>query len=188
MRRRSGGFSFFCAMVYYKNGVYFLVLLTLVGCVLPRSSKHSKQRDPYAEFESTFENFRLALLNQDCEGLARICKFPLSPSGVHLISNKVDTLPSGGLSKLLLLENCELLDSLELTLLAAFLYKEGDFRTVVDKNVYRTNFYFDSIEHHFRFEIGLIEVKNDDLGEYSIIFQFDEIDRRWLLNQIFIAG
>ena len=146
--------------------------------------------------KKTFIEFQTALLKKDCEKLVAISSFPIEGDmGLARLINSDD--PSEEMEKQnykitkeLLIQNCLFLDSTELQVLTQFDFNKQDSENGVKYSdcIYKSHIYIANDKSYFQWSVGCVELINQSIGEYSMIFTFKLIDGEYKLKQIHGAG
>jgi len=148
------------------------------------------------EIKKTFAEFQTAMLNQDCEKLVEVSSFPIQ--GDMGLARLVTSDPpridmekhNYEISKTLLTEKCTLMDSIELKVLEQFSVSNDSNNSGIEHNgcIYKAHLYFAEDNSYFQWSVGCVELIEEPIGEYSMIFTFKLIDGEYKLKQIHGAG
>jgi hypothetical protein len=143
-----------------------------------------------------FVEFQKAMLQGNCEKLVGLSSFPIEgDAGLYRLIDEDEPWAkmekyNYEIPKELLLENCKLLDSVELLVLKQFDFTtlESDTGILFDNCIYKANIYLAEDKSYFHWSVGCVELKDQDIGEYSMIFTFRLIDGEYRLKVIHGAG
>ena len=146
--------------------------------------------------EKVFTEFQTALLKKDCKKLIEISSFPIE--GDMGLARLVTSDPpriemekhNYEISKELLMQNCTLLDSIELKVLQQFSLRNEtkNFGIEYKGCIYKAHLIVAEDSSYFQWSVGCVELLEEPIGEYSMIFTFKLINGDYKLKQIHGAG
>lgn len=146
--------------------------------------------------EKVFIEFQTALLKEDYKKLVEVSSFPIE--GDMGLARLVTSDPpriemekhNYEISKDLLMQNCTLLDSIEMRVLEQFSINNESKNSGIAYNgcIYKAHLYIAEDSSYFQWSVGCVELLEEPIGEYSIIFTFKLIDGAYKLKQIHGAG
>jgi hypothetical protein len=148
------------------------------------------------EIEKTFTKFQTAILQQDCKKLVELSSFPIE--GDIGLARLVTSDPplkdmekyNFEISKDLLMYNCNLMDSIELEVLKLCSFNTNSKNAEVEYEdcIYKSHLYIAEDKSYFLWSVGCVELLEESIGEYSMIFTFKLIDGEYKLKQIHGVG
>jgi hypothetical protein len=144
------------------------------------------------KMKEVFFTFQSSIIDTDCALLITICSFPIEGEvGFYrLFPNEIDENNKTELNEKQLLQNCQILDSIEIALLKSFDWNDREKNNEVyyEGCYYRSNIFVNENLNSFQWSVGCEELENDSIGEYSIIFTFTWQNEKYKLSSIHGAG
>lgn len=150
-----------------------------------------------SEMKKTFTEFQTAILNQNCDKLIEISNFPIE-SDMGLARIVTSDPPSIDMkkhdyeiSKELLSKKCNtLMDSIEVKVLEQFSVINESKNLGIEYNgcIYKAYLYVAEDNSYFQRSVGCVDLLEESIGEYSMIFTFKLIDGEYKLKKIYGAG
>ncbi|MBL1280141.1 MAG: hypothetical protein COA33_007710 [Fluviicola sp.] len=146
--------------------------------------------------EKVFTKFQTALLKEDCKKLVAVSSFPIEGDMglARLVTSdppRIDMKKHNyEISKELLMQKCTLLDSIELKVLKQFSLINKSKNSGIEYKgcIYKAHLFIAEDNSYFQWSVGCVELLEDPIGEYSMIFTFKLIDGAYKLKQIHGAG
>ena len=143
-----------------------------------------------------FEEFQTAMISGDCKKITALSSFPIEGDvGLARLINSDESLEqmekyNFQITEELLNQNCLLLDSIELEVLIRFNFSKQDQDNWVtyDDCVYKSYLYIAEDKSYFQWSVGCVDLINESIGEYSMIFTFKLIEGEYKLKQIYGIG
>ena len=146
--------------------------------------------------EKAFAEFQTAILDQDCEKLVKVSSFPIEGDMglARLVTSDHPRIEmekhNYEISKELLMQNCTLLDSIELKVLLQFSLRNESKNSGIEYNgcIYKAQLIVAEDNSYFQWSVGCVELLEEPIGEYSMIFTFKLIDGAYKLKHIHGTG
>ena len=144
------------------------------------------------EIRKTFVTFQSAILNQNCEQLTEISRFPIEGDmGLARLVNsdppRIDMKKHNyEISNELLIHNCAFLDSIEMKVLEQFSIDNSSNNHGIEYDgcIYKANLSVNEDSSYFQWSVGCSEPTEDIIGEYSMVFTFKYVEGKYKLISI----
>tara|TARA_B110000240_G_C13352090_1_gene390187 strand:+ start:211 stop:825 length:615 start_codon:yes stop_codon:yes gene_type:complete len=142
---------------------------------------------------SAFRDFKKALLVHGAVDIIRISQMPIKGDcGFYRINKKINPESDdalGLITKDMLFQNSQLLDSIEYEVLKSYQIFQNNNELEYDHRVFEGNFWMREDASTFCWSVGCVRsIDLEDPYEYSIIFTFEKINNHYKLTTINCAG
>gem|GEM_PF-907442 len=213
-KKNSQNSSYLCIVIFTRIYIFSVLFIIFSACnldtnenarnkntVLKTSSQpndlpavsSSKCSIDSNEILKTFLDFKKSILTSSAVDIIRISEMPIKGDCVYYILTKKthpdQDIADGNITKEILFQNCQFLDSIELATLQNYIPFEESKLLDHTTGKYGAYIFVDDGAKQFQFSIGRIQSKNwDEDAEYSIIFTFKKIQNMYKLTTINCAG
>ena len=144
---------------------------------------------------SSFEIFKKSQLENSCKVLTQISIFPIKGHiGLERLLGESDSVGvqmknhKYGITKMLLEKNCKFLNYPETLVLKGLTYSLDSKGVKYKDCFYKGTFYVGKDKTKFRWYVGCVDLIDQVIGEYTIIFTFSLKNGKYYLSQIQGAG